>query len=195
MVKNMQVRLRTACPRSITAVSFQYPNRRTLLMYSSAMLMPPVKPTLPSMTQIFRVIPVVEPGEIVQPVEIAGANALFLQHVHKIVGHQPHGAHVVVNDPHVHSLLHLADQNLFHLVPHIARMNDEIFQEDKALGRLQLGDQFRKQFFAAGEIAHLGVLIHRRPRPIAQVFRLTHHLRTFLTHGSMASGFSKTARA
>ena len=41
-------------PSSRTPVSFQWPKRTFLLMYSSAMLMPPVKATLPSITRIFR---------------------------------------------------------------------------------------------------------------------------------------------
>ena len=40
--KNIKVKLFTASPFSMTAVSFQWPNLSTLLIYSSAKLIPPV---------------------------------------------------------------------------------------------------------------------------------------------------------
>ena len=43
----------TASPRSISPQSFQWPKRSRRLMYSSAKLTPPVKPTLPSIIMSF----------------------------------------------------------------------------------------------------------------------------------------------
>ena len=48
------VKLCTASPSILIAVSFQCPNRTFLLIYSSARLTPPVNATFPSITQIFR---------------------------------------------------------------------------------------------------------------------------------------------
>ena len=50
----MTAMLQAASPRTIMALSFQWPYFTLALIYSSARLMPPVKPTLPSMTMIFR---------------------------------------------------------------------------------------------------------------------------------------------
>ena len=52
--RNISVKLRTASPRSITAVSFQCPKRTTRLMYSSARFTPPVNANCPSITAILR---------------------------------------------------------------------------------------------------------------------------------------------
>ena len=52
-VRNILVRLHTASPLIIIAVSFQCPYTVFTLIYSSARLTPPVKPTLPSITHIF----------------------------------------------------------------------------------------------------------------------------------------------
>ena len=52
--RNIRVKLFTASPFSITAVSFQWPYFSTRLMYSSARFTPPLKAVCPSMTRIFR---------------------------------------------------------------------------------------------------------------------------------------------
>ena len=54
MVRNMTVMDHTASPSSRMALSFQWPKRSRWLMYSSARLIPPVKPTFPSMIISFR---------------------------------------------------------------------------------------------------------------------------------------------
>ena len=54
MVRNITAMDHTASPSSRMALSFQWPKRSRRLIYSSARLMPPVKPTLPSMIRNFR---------------------------------------------------------------------------------------------------------------------------------------------
>lgn len=49
MDRNITVMDHTASPSSNMALSFQWPKRSFWLIYSSARLMPPVKPTCPSM--------------------------------------------------------------------------------------------------------------------------------------------------
>ena len=50
----MTVMDHTASPSSRMALSFQWPKRSFTLIYSSARLMPPVKPTFPSTIRNFR---------------------------------------------------------------------------------------------------------------------------------------------
>ena len=53
-LQNIRVKLFTASPFSMTAVSFQWPCFTMWLIYSSARFTPPLKATRPSMTRIFR---------------------------------------------------------------------------------------------------------------------------------------------
>ena len=54
-----------------------------------------------------------------------------------VAGGQDHdAAHVVVDDPHVHPLRRLLAQDVQDGVPHLALLDDEIFQEDVVLGLL-----------------------------------------------------------
>ena len=70
-------------------------------------------------------------------------------------------AGAVVYHPHVHALGGLAGQNLQHPAPEQPLVDDEIFDEDVLFRRIQLPQQLGKLGFAAGEIGHGGVLIHR----------------------------------
>lgn len=51
--RNIDVKLQTGFPVTRTPASFQWPKRTFWLMYSSAMLKPPVKAVRPSTTRIF----------------------------------------------------------------------------------------------------------------------------------------------
>ena len=74
MVRNMTVMDHTASPSRRMTLSFQWPKRSRRLIYSSARLIPPVKPTLPSTIISFRW------SRLFRRRDITGTNRLNTRH-------------------------------------------------------------------------------------------------------------------
>ena len=106
------------------------------------------------------VVPVVEAGgeHRHKGVEDAAADPLLLQHLAVMGGEGQQAAHVVVHHPHVQPLPGLPLQDLQDGVPHLALLDDEVFQEDVMPGLFQLLQHPLELRLPRGEVFHRGVL-------------------------------------
>ena len=68
----------------------------------------------------------------------------------------------VVHDPDVHALGGFPGQHLEDPAPHETLVDDEVLEKDVSLCLFQLAQQLCELGFAAGEVGHGGVLVHRK---------------------------------
>ena len=83
-----------------------------------------------------------------------------------------HTANVVVHDADLHAVVALLLENLENRIPHLARMHDEVFQQDELFGPAQLLQQPFIEGFSAGEILRLGVFIQHKAGAVLDISRL-----------------------
>ena len=164
----------TASPRTRMPQSFQCPKRSISLMYSSARLTPPVKPTFPSMIMSLRWSRLLS---LPESTGIKGLNTCALNaHLAQLfaVAHRKAGdaAEIVVHHAHVDALHRLAAQHVQDRVPHLAVIDDEKFEKNIVLRLFQLLQHARKAALAARKIDRLRVVINRITRAGKQVARM-----------------------
>ena len=96
-------------------------------------------------------------------------DAFLLQFAPVSHGQHTDAAHIVIDDPHVHTLRRLALEDLVDLVPHDAQADDKVFNKDEVLGTFQGGKHIGKHIVAQGIILDLGVGKDRIPPFAAEI--------------------------
>ena len=109
--------------------------------------------------------------------ELLCLDAVLLQAIAVVRGKLRHLAHAVVHDAHVHALGGLFDENVENAPPHIALLDDEIFEEDEGLRLAQSLQHCLKFLLAGGEVGHVRVVIDREAAAAVEVFRQIVHAR------------------
>ena len=116
-------------------------------------------------------VPVVQAGVYPrsQGVVDQGGDAPCLQLPPGAGGQGANTPHVIPKDPHLHSRLGLLPEDGKDAVPHLPRLQDEIFQQDKFFRSWQLPEHHRQLLLPQGAVVHLGISHRPKAGDVVQI--------------------------